>query len=224
MKGKNCVEKKEERSHEHDQAAKAHLVLLMQKGYPWQKAAAMAGVHISRSTAYRRVQAVQTRGEAAFQDARQGHPAKLRAAVLQWLVAACRANPQMPSRAVQAALQEQFGIHVSIGHLNRVRAQLGIGNHVGRSKKNSKRRVLYRKPSGKRVLAPCSSSPPRKRQDCWKPPSMYCFLLHPIPPHALLTSLPHHVKVSYAPCSFWGLLFSHATGIYAATPVMRLGC
>jgi hypothetical protein len=43
--------------------------------------------------------------------------------------------PQMPSREVQAALQEQFGIHVSIGHLNRVRAQLGIGNHVGRSKK-----------------------------------------------------------------------------------------
>ncbi|GHO47296.1 hypothetical protein [Ktedonospora formicarum] len=64
-----------------------------------------------------------------------GHPAKLREAVLQWLMAICRANPQMPSREVQVALQEQFGIQVSIGHLNRVRAQLGIGNHVGRLKK-----------------------------------------------------------------------------------------
>jgi hypothetical protein len=41
----------------------------------------------------------------------------------------------MPSREVQAILQDQFGIHVSIGHLNCVRAQLGTGNHVGRSKK-----------------------------------------------------------------------------------------
>lgn len=128
MKGKNCVEKKEERSHEHDQAAKAHLVLLMQKGYPWQKAAAMAGLHISRSTAYRLVQAVQTRGEAAFQDARQGHPAKLREAVLQWLVAACRANPQMPSRAVQAALQEQFGLYLPLFQFRRDQA---VGQPVG---------------------------------------------------------------------------------------------
>ncbi len=52
-----------------------------------------------------------------------------------WL-RAFRANPQMPSREVQAALQEQFDIYVSIGHLNRVRGQLGIENHRGRSKKN----------------------------------------------------------------------------------------
>jgi len=42
----------------------------------------------------------------------------------------------MPSREVQAALQEQFDIYVSIGYLNRVRGQLGIENHRGRSKKN----------------------------------------------------------------------------------------
>ena len=43
---------------------------------------------------------------------------------------------------MQAALQEQFDIYVSIGHLNRVRGQLGIENHRGRSKKNSKRSLL----------------------------------------------------------------------------------
>jgi transposase len=108
----------------------------------------------------------RTQGEAALQDGRHGHPAKLREAVLQWLQAFCRTSPQTPSREVQAALQEQFGIQVSIGHLNRVRAQLGIGNHVGRLKKNSKRPVLHRKPNGKRELADSFLSPLRKKQGC----------------------------------------------------------
>jgi transposase len=146
--------------------AKAHLISLMQAGYPWQKAAAMAGLHISRSTAYRLFQAIQTRGDAAILDGRHGHPAKLRETVLQWLVTTCRANLQMPSRQVQTALQERFGIHVSISHLNRVRAQLGLGNHVGRSKKNSKRSLLLLDLSGRKAPVLCSSSPLRMRHVC----------------------------------------------------------
>ena len=158
-----------ERGNEHDQVAKAHLVMLMQMGYPWQQAAATAGLHVSRSTAYRLSQTVRTRGDAAFQDGRHGHPAKLREAMLQWLLDTCRTTPLMPSGEIQAALHEQFGIHVSIGHLNRIRAQLGIGNHVGRLKKNSKRPVLHRKLSGKRVPVHCCLSQRPTRQDCWKP-------------------------------------------------------
>ena len=161
------MEERETFDHEHHQAAKAQLVLLMQTEYPWHKAAATAGLQISRSTAYRLLQAVRTQGEAALQDGRHGHPAKLREAVLQWLQAFCRTAPQTPSREVQAALQEQFGIHVSIGHLNRIRAQLGIGNHVGRLKKNSKRFVLHRKLSGKRELADSFLSPPLKKRVCY---------------------------------------------------------
>ncbi len=41
------MEEQEERGHDHDQTAKAHLVMVMQMGYPWQKAAAIAGLHIS---------------------------------------------------------------------------------------------------------------------------------------------------------------------------------
>ena len=160
----NRMEEQEARGNEHDQAAKVHLVTLMQMGYSWQKAQAQTGLRISRSTAYCLVQAVQTRGEAALQDGRHGHPAKLREAVLQWLVATCRVAPQIPSRAVQASLQERFGIHVSTGHLNRVRAQLSIGNHVGRLKKNCKRPLLQRKSSGKRELADSFLSPLRKKQ------------------------------------------------------------
>jgi transposase len=158
------MEEQDEKSLE--PSPKVHLISLMQAGYPWQTAAAMAGLHISRSTAYRLLQAIQTRGDAAFQDGRHGHPAKLREAVLQWLATTCRANPQTPGRQVQAALQERFGIHVSIGHLNRVRAQLGIGNHVGRSKKNNKRPLLLLDLSGRKAQALCSSSPLRTRHVC----------------------------------------------------------
>jgi transposase len=77
----------EKQNYEHHQTAKAHLVALMQAGYPWHEAVAAAGLHMSRSTVYRLVQAAQTQGEAAFQDKRQGHPAKLRDVVLHWLVA-----------------------------------------------------------------------------------------------------------------------------------------
>lgn len=130
------MKEQDAKSLEPSKTAKAHLISLMQAGYHGPKAAAMAGLHISRSTAYRLFQAIQTRGDAAILDGRHGHPAKLREVVLQWLVATCCTAPQVPSCEVQAALQEQFGIHVSIGHLNRVRAQLGIGScQIGRPKK-----------------------------------------------------------------------------------------
>lgn len=49
-------------------AAKARLVAQMQEGQPWQAAAATAGVQISQSTAYRLLQVVRKRGEAALQE------------------------------------------------------------------------------------------------------------------------------------------------------------
>jgi transposase len=163
------MEEQDKKSLEPSKIAKMLLISLMQAGSPWHKAAATAGLQISRSTAYRLLQAVRARGEEALQDGRHGHPTKLREDILQWLVAACCANPQMPSREAQAGLQEQFGIHVSIGHLNRVRAQLGIGYHKGRSKKNSKRPLLHSKPNGKRGQAHCCLSPLHTRRDCWDP-------------------------------------------------------
>src|SRR5258708_10664744 len=119
----NHVMEKEQR-----REAKQHLVVLMHQGISWKEARATVGVHISRSTAYRWVQGVQSRGEAALLDRRHGHPTKLREAVLQWLVATCRPNPQIPSHHVQAALQVHFDIYVSIGDLNGVRVHVGVGH------------------------------------------------------------------------------------------------
>lgn len=147
--------------------AKRQMIALMDAGHCWQDAVAAAGIHWSRSSAYRLRQEVQMKGDAAFSDGRHGHPSKLSKAVLQWLLATCRADSQMPSREVQAALQEQFGTHVSIGHLNCVRTQLGIGNHVGRSKKNSKQYVPQRKLSVKREPEGSFLSPPLKKRVCY---------------------------------------------------------
>jgi transposase len=117
--------------------AKKHMIVLMQSGHSWQDASRQAGVQISRSSAYRLLQAVRLRGEGALQDGRHGHPAKLREPVLTFLETTVKPAPETPSSDVQAALHKQFGITVSIGHLNRVRAQLGLGSRVARRKKTT---------------------------------------------------------------------------------------
>ena len=115
---------------EQRRAAKEQMISLMQAGHRWQEAAAQAGVQVSRSTAYRLLRLVRTGGKTALQDGRHGHPAKLRTAERTWLESSCRASPGTPSRVVQASLQERFGIQISIGYLNQVRARLGLGRRT----------------------------------------------------------------------------------------------
>jgi transposase len=111
-------------------AAKRQMVALMQAGHSWQEAASMAGIQISRSAAYRLLQKARTQGEAAWQNGRHGHPAKLREPVRLWLKEYCQAAPHTPSHVVQKALQAHFGIRISVSHLNATRAALGIGSRV----------------------------------------------------------------------------------------------
>ncbi len=122
---------------EQRRAAKRQMIALMQAGHRWPEAAAMAGVHIGRSAAYQLLRNVRLRGDAALQDGRHGHPTKLRPPVCEFLETTCREVPSLPSREVQAALQERFGIVVSIGHLNRIRARYGIGSRAISREKNS---------------------------------------------------------------------------------------
>jgi transposase len=109
--------------------AKVQLIAGMQRGQPWQKAAKEAGLQISQATAYRLLHRVRTEGEAALHDGRHGHASKLREPIRQWLEAYCRASPTCTSRTVQTALVERFRVQVSITHLNRVRAALGVSRH-----------------------------------------------------------------------------------------------
>ncbi len=107
-------------------AAKAQMITGMQAGQSWQEAARQAGVQTSRTAAYRLLQRVRTEGTAALEDLRHGHPTKVREPVRQWLVQFCRAAPEVAGRTVQAALQEQFHLEISISQVNRLRAALGV--------------------------------------------------------------------------------------------------
>jgi transposase len=114
-------------------AAKVQFIAGMQRGCSWREAAEAAGLQISQATAYRLVQRVRTDGEAALYDGRHGHASKLREPIRQWLEAYCRASPACPSRTVQTVLYERFAVWISITHLNRVRAALGVSRHAQRA-------------------------------------------------------------------------------------------
>jgi transposase len=111
-----------------DRAARLQLIKSMFAGHSWQNAAAQSQLKISRSTAYRLVQLARSEEKAglAFLDDRHGHPYKLTEAVRAWLVDVCSKDPQIPSSRIQAELKTDFGIEVSVGHINHVRAQHGV--------------------------------------------------------------------------------------------------
>src|SRR5438105_8980981 len=111
-----------------DRAARLQLIKSMFAGHSWQTAAAQSQLKISRSTAYRLVQLArdEERAGLAFLDDRHGHPYKLTEPVQEWLVDVCSKDPQMPSSRIQAELKTGFGIEVSVGHINHVRAQYGV--------------------------------------------------------------------------------------------------
>jgi transposase len=115
-------------------AAKARLVTHMLQGQPWHAAAAAAGLHVSRSTAYRLLQRVRTQGEVAFADGRHGHPVKLRAPLCHWLEEFWRDRQEATCREAQVALEARFGVRVSQSHLSRVRAALGFAHSDGGKK------------------------------------------------------------------------------------------
>jgi transposase len=111
-----------------DRAARLQLIESMFAGQSWRAAAAQSQLKISRSTVYRLVQLARHEEKAAeaFLDDRHGHPYKLTKPVLAWLVEVCTRDPQIPSSRIQAELKTSFGIGVSIGHINHVRAQQGV--------------------------------------------------------------------------------------------------
>jgi len=124
---------------EQRRAAKQQMLELMEAGVSWQEAATTAGVQTSRATAYRWRQEARTRGEAALQDGRHGHPAKVLPPVLHWLELRCQETALLASSHLQKELQEQLGVRISISHLNAVRATHGWSNVASQVGKKSGR-------------------------------------------------------------------------------------
>jgi transposase len=119
-------------------AAKQQALAAFEHGCSVQNLLSTTAVPLHRATVYRLHQRFQTTPETALSDGRHGHPSKVRGEVRAWLEAYCQATPDCTSRMVQAALSEQFGVWVSIAHLNRVRASLGLSRRAhGRGKKST---------------------------------------------------------------------------------------
>src|SRR5260221_13546080 len=116
-----------------DRRARLQLIVSVFAGQSWRVAAAQSNLPVSRPTAYRLVQLARDEEKAAsaFLDDRHGHPYKMTEPVQVWLVEVCTTDPQIPSSRIQAELKTTFGIAVSIGHINRGRAQQG-GTKPGR--------------------------------------------------------------------------------------------
>src|SRR6266849_8270353 len=139
--------------------ARLQLIANMLKGQSWQEALANAGLSIGRATASRLVQLARDpeRSERPFLDDRHGHPYKLTVPVQRWLVEYCTQHPGVYSSQVQAELRAQFGVEVSRGHINRVRAEAGVtAPWRGRAKKTVRAKVPTEQPrpsaaQGKRV-------------------------------------------------------------------------
>jgi transposase len=87
-------------------------------------------VPLHRATVYRLHRRFHSNPETALNDGRHGHPSKIRSDVRAFLEAYCQVTPDCTSRVVQAALYERFAVWVSIAHLNRVRASLGLSRRA----------------------------------------------------------------------------------------------
>ena len=111
-----------------ERKGRLQLIEYMFAGHSWQSAVAQSQLHVSRATAYRLRQLArdEEKAERAFLDDRHGHPYKLTEPVQAWLVEVCTRDPQIPSSRIQAELKSSFGIEVSVGHINHVRAQHGV--------------------------------------------------------------------------------------------------
>lgn len=113
-------------SPEQRRAAKRQMMELIERGASVQQARSQGAIPMHRATVYRLLQRVRVQGEAAFTDRRRGHPIKLRGEVRTVLIEMCQATPSVSSPVVQHALQERFGLSISVSQLNRVRASLGL--------------------------------------------------------------------------------------------------
>lgn len=118
------------------QVAKRQMIEQIEQGALLSKKGGQSGVPMHRATVYRLLQRVRAQGETGYTDGRHGHPIKLRGEVRTLLIELCQATPSVSSPVVQHAIEERFGLALSVSQLNRVRASLGLSRRgVPREKK-----------------------------------------------------------------------------------------
>lgn len=137
---------------------KRQVVELIIGGRPWPEAIEQVGVRASESTAYRWVRNWRQAGDAGLEDGRHGHAYKMSPEIRAWLKETCGAARHTPSSKVKKMIKDKFEVELSRGHLNRVRAELG----VSRPKKNAVERNPLARERRQPVVV---SGGPRNRVD-----------------------------------------------------------
>ena len=117
-------------SQEQRQGAKRQLIGQIEQGASVQQARRHSAIPMHRATVYRLLKRVRAEGETAYRDERHGHPIKVRGEVRAFLIEVCQATPSISSPVVQHAIQERFGLCISVSQLNRVRASLGLSRKL----------------------------------------------------------------------------------------------
>jgi transposase len=108
------------------QAGKRQIVSLVEQGASVKLARSQCEVPMHRSTVYRLLSRVQSKGEAGYTDGRHGHPIKLRGEVRAFLIECCQATSSLSGPQLQRLIQERFAVRLSVSQINRVRASLGL--------------------------------------------------------------------------------------------------
>src|SRR6266700_629885 len=133
-----------------ERKGRLQLLEAMFAGHSWQSAVAQSELNVSRATAYRLRQLArdEEKAELAFLDDRHGHPYKVTEPVQAWIRELSTANRQVASSRLQTELQTRFGVAVSVSHINRVRAKLGV-SHLwrGRNQMPGKKTVRAKVPT-----------------------------------------------------------------------------
>ncbi len=117
-------------SQEQRQEVKRQLIEQIEQGASVQQVRSLSAIPLHRATVYRFLKRVRSEGEAAYRDERHGHPIKVRGEVRAFLIQVCQATPSISSPVVQHAIQERFGLCISVSQLNRVRASLGLSRKL----------------------------------------------------------------------------------------------
>ena len=120
---------------EQRQSAKRQMIEQIEQGASVQQARSQSEVPMHRATVYRLLKRVRAEGETAYTDGRHGHPIKLRGEGRTFLIQVCQATPSISSPVLQQAIQERFGLSISVSQLNRVRASLGLSRRLPQEKK-----------------------------------------------------------------------------------------
>jgi transposase len=117
-------------SQEQRQEVKRQLIEQIEQGASVQQVRSLSAIPLHRATVYRLLKRVRAEGEAAYRDERHGHPIKVRGEVRAFLIEMCQATLSISSSMVQHAIQERFGLCISVSQLNRVRASLGLSRKL----------------------------------------------------------------------------------------------